>query len=138
MSAITKELKAKADVARDLIAQGADEVEISGTDIKVLRRKQNEVLGSGMTQVVNVRANSSVHTPMELALQLHYVSKELEELYREDPEIDQLRSRLSELEEELAKKKPNNGVLKSIIKWSMDKGWDVFVKIIPIIINKLT
>lgn len=138
MSAITEELKAKADVALDLISHGADEVEISGTNIKVLRRKKNESVGSGMTQVVNVNASASAQTVIALAVRLHYVREELEQALRDDPRIDQLRSRLSDLEKELEKKKPNDKVLKSIIKWSADKGWDVFMKLIPIIIDKLS
>ncbi len=138
MSSITEELKAKADVALDLIAQGADEVEISGTDIKVLRRKKNEAVGSGMTQVVNVNASASAQTVTALAVRLHYIREELEQAHRDDPKIDQLRSKLSSLEKELEKKKPNDKVLKSIVKWSADKGWDVFMKLIPIIIDKLS
>ena len=138
MSAITEELKAKAEVARDLIAQGADEVEIRGTDIKVLRRKKNEAVGSGMIQVVNVNASASAQTMTALAVRLHYIRDELEQAYRDDPKIDQLRLKLSDLEKELEKKKPNDEVLKSIIKWSADKGWDVFMKLIPLIIDKLS
>jgi hypothetical protein len=133
-----EDLKAKAEVARDLISQGAEEVHITGTDLKVVGKRSSSTVPMGSVQVVNVNAQATTHSRIELSVRLHLVRQELEETYQGKAVLNEISEKLSYLERELAKKNPDKSVLKKMIDWAIDTGWDVFVKLTPIIIDKIS
>ena len=137
MTSELQALKAKADVARDLISQGAEEVHITGTDLKVVGKRQSPDMPTGSAvQVVNVNAQATAHSQVELSVRLHIVRKELEEAYQGRAVLNEISEKLNSLEKELAKKNPDRSILKKTINWAIDTGWDVFAKLTPIIIDK--
>jgi hypothetical protein len=132
-----KGLKARAEVALDLINRGAEEVQITGTDLKVVGKRSPYSSPAGSVQVVNVNAQTSVHSQVELSFRLHIVQKELEEAYKGRAAFDDISEKLRSLEQELEKRQPDKSVLKNIIAWAIDTGSDVLAKLAPIIIDKL-
>jgi len=58
------DLETKAKVALDLLAQGAEEVTITGTDIKVVRKPQvdnAQQIPTGSTVSISARMQQQVH-----------------------------------------------------------------------------
>lgn len=137
MSGFIDELKLKAEVARDLINQGAEEVEINGVDLKVVKTRSTYDSSTGPIQVVNVSAQSTANSESGLILQMHIIRKELEEKFSDTTILKQIKENLDSLERELKKKKPDKRIIKKIINWAIDTGWEVFVKLVPVILDKL-
>ena len=137
MNLMSEELKAKAEVAKDLILQGAGEVNITGSDLKVIKGRPFPSASAGTTQVVHVNAQASAHSVQELGLRLHLFRKEIEARYAGNEEIKDMKEKLDLLEQEIGKKSPNQNVLKKIAHWALNAGWDIFLRLMPIIIDKL-
>ncbi len=131
------DLKSKAKVILDLLDHGAEEVEITGTDIKVVRKKGTKKSASGPTQIVNVHTQATAHSSSAIELRLNLAFLELKENYKESKRLDEIDEKQKILEKELAKTKPNKNTLKKILQWALDFGWDIFVRIAPIIIDKV-
>ena len=139
---MSQDLEAKAKVIIDLLNQGAEEVSITGTDIKAIRKPSSDNLGpntQGTIQIVNVNAQASSQSSTSLELKLHIARVELKEKYRQDEKrLEEIDGKLNSLEKELSKPTPNQNKLKEILRWAIDFGWDVFAKLAPIIIHKLS
>lgn len=128
------ELERKAKVIADLFEKGAVEVEITGTDIRVTKAEYFALVREPIHSTppsVNVSVTTNVNTLVEATLEraLHALSN------RDD--TDELRKQIDALKSELAKHKPNKDRLAEIMKWSLDKGFDVFLKLVPAILQKL-
>ena len=137
-----EELKAKAEVIRDLLAQGVEEVSIIGTDIKVVRKKASEshqqITGANKQNInVNVLAQASAQSTTTLVLRLNLSRLELKDNYKNDKRLFEIEKKLDMLEKEIAKASPNKNTLKKILQWALNFGWDVFLKIAPIVIDKV-
>ena len=136
---MSKDLKAIANVVRDLLKQGATEVKIKGTDIKIVAKKATKPgkrYPSGPTQTVKVQVLASSQSTTSLALQVNFALLELKDAYSNDKRLPELEEKLNSLEKELKKRYPNKNVLKKILRWALDFSWEVFLKIAPIIISK--
>ena len=131
-------LEAKAKVALDLLAQGAEEVTITGTDIKVLRKSQatNTQQNTSGNTVINVNANATANTLVNITAQFSIVKEELRRVHESSPEWPQLKDKIDELETEVKKSKPNKTSLKNKMRWLLDFGWDVFAKVAPIVFEQ--
>jgi hypothetical protein len=90
-----------------------------------------------MTQVVNVNAQATSHSTAELTVRLHFIRKEIENSYRNSKDLPKIRKKIDLLEGELTKTRPDKSELKKIIKWSLNTGRSLFLKIAPIIVDKL-
>ncbi len=138
---MSQDLQAKAKVIIDLLNQGAEEISITGTDIKVVRKPTPDNLGpnaQGTIQIVNVNAQASSQSSTSLELQINIARVELKEKYRQDDKrVQEIDRKLNSLEKELSKPTPNQNKLKEILRWAIDFGWDVFAKVAPIIIDKV-
>ncbi|MFC1698522.1 hypothetical protein ACFL1I_00990 [Candidatus Omnitrophota bacterium] len=135
-----KELELKVKVAMDLLKEGAEEIVIIGPNLKVVRRPQ--MRGASPVQVnVNAAslAQSSARASVTISVKLKLALEELRDRFKADPEkIEQIEQKTAVLEKELSKESPNKSTLKKILKWAMDFSWEVFCKLAPVIIEKLT
>lgn len=138
---MSRDLEAKAKVILDLLNSGAEEVSITGTDIKVVRKPPPDNPGpnaQGTIQIVNVNAQASSDSSVSLSYKINIAHVELKEKYKQDDKrLEEIDGKLNSLEKELSKPKPNENKLKEILRWAIDFGWDVFAKVAPIIINKI-
>jgi len=138
---MSQDLQAKAKVIIDLLNQGAEEISITGTDIKAVRRPSPDNLGpntQGTIQIVNVNAQASSQSSTSLELRINIARVELKGKYKQDDKrLEEIDGKLISLEKELSKPTPNQNKLKEILHWAIDFGWDVFAKLAPIIIGKI-
>ena len=133
------DLETKAKVALDLLAQGAEEVTITGTDIKVVRKLQvdnTQQIPTGST-VINVNANAKASSSINISAQFSIVKEELRRSHETSPEWPQLKEKIDQLEKEVKKLTPNKSSLKEKLRWLLDFGWDVFAKVAPIVLNSI-
>lgn len=131
------ELELKAKVITDLMEKGATEITIEGTNIKVTRREYLKMI-SAPSQVVNVKVDASSHFSAEINSKLDGALDYLKSKYIEKRELSELEDKINILKQELSKSNPNKSKLKSILKWSLDKGLDIFVKLAPPVIEKIS
>jgi len=133
------DLEDKSKVVLDLLAQGAEEVTITGTDIKVLRRSQaaNAQQNAPGNIVINVNANATATSLVNITAQFSIVKEELRRVHESSPEWPQLKDKIDELEKEVKKSKPNKSSLKDKMSWLLDFGWDVFAKVAPIVLSSI-
>ena len=133
------DLETKAKVALDLLAQGAEEVTITGTDIKVVRKFQvdnTQQIPTGST-VININANATASSSINISAQFSIVKEELRRSHETSPEWPQLKEKIDQLEKEVKKSTPNKSSLKEKLRWLLDFGWDVFAKVAPIVLNSI-
>lgn len=130
----------KAKVALDLLAQGAEEVRISDTDLIVRRRIGYETQGNpfGNMQIVNVHANASASSSVNIAAQFSILRQELKEIYKNDSRLRELEEKIAKIESELNKKSSNKSTLSNLLHWISEFNWDTYLKIIPIILEKFS
>ena len=84
---MSQDLEAKAKVIIDLLNQGAEEISITGTDIKAVRRPSPDNLGpntQGTIQIVNVNAQASSQSSTSLEFRINIARVELKEKYKQD------------------------------------------------------
>jgi hypothetical protein len=132
-------LETKAKVALDLLAQGAEEVTITGTDIKVSRKSREDKTQqsqSGNT-VINVNTNATASSSVNISAQFSIVKEELRRIHESSPMWPQLVEKIDQLEKEVKKSKPDKSSLKDKLRWLLDFGWDVFAKVAPIILSSM-
>lgn len=133
----------KVKVIQDLLNQGASEITITGTDIKVTKHNINNFeyflknFPNQLPQILNfnISQNTSVSTTFSIELDKAYNDLSTSKIF--ENKVDELSSQIEELKSELIKKKPNKTKLKIILQWSLNKGWEVFIKLAPIILNKM-
>ena len=133
------DLETKAKVALDLLAQGAEEVTITGTDIKVVRKPQADnaqQIPTGST-VININANATASSSINISAQFSIVKEELRRSHETSPGWPQLKEKIDQLEKEVKKLTPNKSSLKEKLRWLLDFGWDVFAKVAPIVLNSI-
>ena len=133
------DLETKAKVALDLLAQGAEEVTITGTDIKVVRKLQvdnTQQIPTGST-VININANATASSSINISAQFSIVKEELRRSHETSPGWPQLKEKIDQLEKEVKKSTPNKSSLKEKLRWLLDFGWDVFAKVAPIVLNSI-
>jgi len=133
------DLETKAKVALDLLAQGAEEVTITGTDIKVVRKSQvdnTQQIPTGST-VININANATASSSINISAQFSIVKEELRRSHETSPGWPQLKEKIDQLEKEVKKSTPNKSSLKEKLRWLLDFGWDVFAKVAPIVLNSI-
>jgi predicted RNase H-like nuclease (RuvC/YqgF family) len=93
---------------------------------------------SAPSQVVNVKVDASSHFSAEINSKLDVALDYLKSKYIEKRELSELEDKINILKQELSKSNPNKSKLKSILKWSLDKGLDIFVKLAPPVIEKIS
>jgi hypothetical protein len=128
-----------AKVAVDMMSKGADEVSISGYGIKLVSRKSLPTVGSGTSnnyQVVSVHSNA-VANASNVTAHFSIVRQSLRDIYGEDRRLSDLEKKLTEIEKEIKKRRPDKNKLKSFLQWLTDFGLEAFTKVAPIIIDKL-
>jgi len=133
------DLETKAKVALDLLAQGAEEVTITGTDIKVVRKPQvdnAQQIPTGST-VINISANATASSSINISAQFSIVKEELRKSHETSQEWPQLKEKIDQLEKEVKKSTPNKSSLQEKLRWFLDFGWDVFAKVAPIVLNSI-
>lgn len=136
---MNRDLEDKSRVALDLLAQGAEEVHITGTDIKVVRRQyasQEKPIWN--TQIVNVHTQASASSSANISAQFSILRQELKEIYKDDKRLGELEDKIAKIENELNKKSPDKSIIKNLMHWILDFGWDAFQKTIPIILEKFS
>lgn len=117
-------------------------IKISIGDVNVTRKDYEQIVGgqaAPTTQNINVKvtAQAAAQASSTLTARLSSVRKELTDGYKNDSHLSEIEKRLDSLHIELNKPRPNKNKLKSTLKWAIDFGWDVFLKITPLIIEKL-
>lgn len=137
---MNKNLDVKAKVALDLLAQGAEEVRITDTDLVVRKRTGYKTQGSpfGNTQIVNVHTNVSASSSANIAAQFSILRQELKEIYKGDNKLPELEGKIAQIEIELNKKSSDKSILSNLLHWISDFNWDIYLKIIPIILEKFS
>ena len=133
------DLETKAKVALDLLAQGAEEITITGTDIKVVRKPQADnaqQIPTGST-VININANATASSSINIAAQFSIVKEELRRSHETSPGWPQLKEKIDQLEKEVKKSTPNKSSLQEKLCWFLDFGWDIFAKVVPIVLNSI-
>ncbi len=133
------DLETKAKVALDLLAQGAEEVTITGTDIKVVRKPQADnaqQISTGST-VININANATASSSINISAQFSIVKEELRRSHETSPGWPQLKEKIDQLEKEVKKSTPNKSSLQEKLRWFLDFGWDIFAKVAPIVLNSI-
>lgn len=133
-----EDLRVKAAVALDLLGRGAEEVAITGTDI-VVRKRMPEVShqgSGGNTQVVNVHTQAASSSSANIVAHISVVRHELREIYKTNEKLPELEKKLDALESELSKSRPDKSKLKKYLQWLMDFGWEAFIKIMPVVLEK--
>lgn len=137
---MSEDLESIAKVAIDLLKQGATEVKVKGTDIKIVAKKATKPgkrHSSSPKQTVNVyQVQSSSQSTKSLVIQVNLALVELKDTYSNDERLPEIEEKLKSLEKELKKRSPNKNILKKILRWALDFSWEMFLKIAPIIINK--
>lgn len=133
-------LDTKARVALDLLAQGADEVRITDTDFVVRKRSGYEKQGSrfGNTQIVNVNTSASASSSSNIAAQFSILRQELKEIYEDDNKLHELENKIAQIEVEINKRSSDKSKLSNLLHWISDFNWDIYLKIIPIILGKFS
>lgn len=136
---MANDLETKAKVALDLLAQGAEEVTITGTDIKVVRKLQvdnTQQIPTGST-VININANATASSSINISAQFSIVKEELRRSHETSPGWPQLKEKIDQLEKEVKKSTPNKSSLQEKLRWFLDFGWDIFAKVAPIVLNSI-
>ena len=137
---MANELENKSKVALDLLDKGAEEVTITGTDIKVVRKLQPDHahhITTGNT-IINVNANAIASSSVNIATQFSIVKEDLRKNYETSSEWPNLKKKIDQLEKEVKKSSPDKSSLKEKIRWLLDFGWDVFAKVAPIVLNNIS
>jgi len=137
------DLEAISHVITTILEKEKGPIEISIGDIKVTRKDYEQIVSgqsTPTTQNINVQvtAQAAAQASSILIARFTSVRKELTDSYKNDPHLSQIEKKLDSLHVELNKPKPNKNKLKSPLKWAIDFGWDVFLKIAPLIIEKLS
>jgi len=95
---MANELEAKAKVALDLLAQGAEEISITGTDIKVVRKSKSDhaqEIPTGNT-VINVNTSATARSSVNISAQFSIVKKDLRRAYETLPRWPQLKKKIDQ------------------------------------------
>ncbi len=129
---MNKDLDAKARVALDLLAQGAEEVEIIGTDIKVSRRRTLDK-PHDRKQIVYVNVHTSANSTVNIATTFSILQEELREIFKGNNKLSELEDKIKQIEVELKKKSSDKSNLKKLLHWILDFDFDTFLKIASII-----
>jgi len=137
------DLEAISHVITAILEKEKGPIEISIGDIKVTRKDYEQIVSgqsTPTTQNINVQvtAQAAAQASSTLTARFTSVRKELTNSYKNDPRLSEIEKKLDSLHVELNKPKPNKKKLKSTLKWAIDFGWDVFLKIAPLIIEKLS
>jgi hypothetical protein len=130
-----------ARVARDLLAQGAEEVEIIGKGTKVKCRRigyMSQSNPTGTTQIVNVNTQAMAVSSANIDIQFTVLLQELKEIYKDNPKLIELELKIKEIESELKKKSPDKSILSKLLTWISDIDWDTYLRIIPIILQRFS
>ncbi len=136
---MSDDLENKAVVALNLLNQGAEEVSIVGTDIKVKRRTDPiEKIGSiPGSQLVIVNNQASAYSKVNVETHISIVREELRQIYGNGKKFKEIDSNLTDIEPELKKKNPNKSSLRNFLHWLTDFGGKALEKLAPLIIEKL-
>jgi len=137
---MSNDLKNKAKVALNLLNQGAEEVSIEGTDIKVKRRLDNRENKSSFPRSQIVVVNNQMSTNLKINMETHIsiVREELKQIYGNGKRYREIDNHLSEVEPELYKRNPDKQSIKRFLHWLTDFGGKALEKLAPIILEKLT
>lgn len=136
---MSDDLETKSKVALDLLTQGAEEVTITGTDIKVVRKSKadNTQRNTAGNTVINVNANATASSSVNISVQFGIVKEELRRTYETSSDWPQLKEKIDQLEKEVKKATPNKSSVKENLRWLLDFGWDVFAKVAPIVLSSM-
>jgi len=129
-----------AKVVADLMDRGYTSVEVelpSGPKIRVTREEYVRTLGPSQNVRVSVNARASAYARAEASAQLDEVLEHFKKSYAGE-DLVELQAQVAALREELPKSKPREAILREIAKWALDKGWDVAIKLLPIILDRMT
>jgi glycogen debranching enzyme len=132
---MSDDLDRKAKVALDLIDKGAEEVQIVGTDIKVVRKSEAQQ-SPGPTQIVNVHAEATASQSVNIKTQFSIIREKMNAHYKGNPRLPELQEKIDGLEKELRKQKPDKTSVTAKLKWMLDYGWDAFIAVAPSIVDK--
>jgi predicted RNase H-like nuclease (RuvC/YqgF family) len=133
------ELEVKSKIALELLAQGAEEVSITGTDIKVVRKLEKTTHQTTQSNtLITVNANATENSSVNISAQFNIVKEELRRDYGNSQDWSELQKKIEQLEEEIKKPSPNKSSLKQKISWLLNFGWDVFAKVAPIILKNIS
>ena len=136
---MNNDLESKAIVVLNLLKQGAEEVSIVGTDIKVKRRTYSIENKRSITssQIVVVNNQASADTKVNMETHISIVREELKQIYGNGKRFKEIENNLTVVYPELKKKNPNKSNLRKFLHWLTDFGGKAFEKLAPIIIEKL-
>lgn len=133
------ELDAKAKVALDLLQQGAEEVSIVGTDITV-RRKLGMVRSEhddSRTQIY-IQTQANAGSSSNISAYFSVLRQELMQVPDKNDKSAELDERIKQIEEELKKQTPDESKLKGLLHWFMDFDWGAFIKIVRVVLEKMS
>jgi hypothetical protein len=137
---MNNDLEHKSKVVVDLLDRGVDYINITNTSLIVWRHPVYDIRGNpiGNTQIVNVHAKALASTSVNYATQLSILHEELKEIYKNDKRLNEIEEKIREIEIELKKKSPDKINLKKLLSWILDFDWEIYLRIIPIILEKFS
>ncbi|MCH8035021.1 MAG: hypothetical protein IH950_14850 [Bacteroidetes bacterium] len=139
---LSEELKAKIEITKDLLNKGATEIQFVGEDLKVTKNnfsaleKFFEKFPQLGNQLVSVNVDVSSNLNINFEVKLEGLKSELLGKETDLKKIAELNDHISALVKELKKPKPDKKKLTTILKWALEKGWEFFIKIAPIVLEK--
>lgn len=131
-------LKKCTKVIVDLFEHGASYVEICDAGIKVSKKEYEQIVGYNshkQNQIIQLINNISTNIKITNETIISQVLSDI--IYNESNQrrIKEADKNLKLLLEETQKKEPRWDVIKNIFKWALDFGKDVFIQLIPVLLQ---
>ncbi len=131
-------LKKCTKVIVDLFEHGASYVEICDAGIKVSKKEYEQIVGHNshkQNQIVQLINNISTNIKITNETIINQVLSDIINNESNQRRIKEADKNLKLLLEETQKKEPRWDVIKNIFKWALDFGKDVFIQLIPVLLQ---
>lgn len=131
-------LQERIKVIVDLFEKGALYVEITDSGIKVSRKEYEQIVGPTSpqpNQIVQLINNISTNINIDNRTIINQVLDNIRNNESDPERIDQAEKKLNLLLKETQKKKPKWDKIKDILQWALDFGKDVFIQLIPVLLQ---
>jgi glycogen debranching enzyme len=131
-------LKKCAKVIVNLFEHGASYFEIGDTGIKVSKKEYEQIIGYNshkQNQIIQLINNISTNINIDNKTIIYQVLTDIKNIETNRERVKEAEKNLGLLLKETQKKKPRWNVIKDIFKWTLDFGKDVFIQLIPVLLQ---
>jgi glycogen debranching enzyme len=131
-------LKKCTKVIVNLFEHGASYVEIGDTGIKVSKKEYEQIIGYNshkQNQIIQLINNISTNININNKTIIYQVLTDIKNIETNRERVKEAEKNLRLLLKETQKKKPRWNVIKNIFKWALDFGKDVFIQLIPVLLQ---